>query len=545
MKIDKKSIDINKIPFSRFGSYFVISCMNNKLWIRDIRGGDRDQGKLFEMQFAESVTVLMTETQLSILGKQGALHITFVNEDTLSFKGNLKTKFKYVLKKYDTLCQLKEDIYELTSYTQEVKIGIKKEKGTLEIIDPWDIVGNTKIEVLAEHYYHFYMCSYKTVFTESIINHRSHGYTFDYWRTLLPNDTTQASYITWMNFVKPEGRLKRYAMYMSKNWMNNVWSWDNCFSAIFLAHVDSDIALDQYLMFSDHQDRSGMYPDFINDKFVSYSCAKPPIYGWAYEQMCKINPVFKNITLLEKVYDTISRFTNFWLNYRMSDKGLPYYIHGNESGWDNGTFFKRGVPMITPDLTSFLIRQLDFLGKIALDLGLIHESRRLIDKADHLYQRLIAMLWTDEGFVGYSLKENKYVDGHHTLQSLMPLMIHYRLDENIKAHLLGVLQEEGHFLTQYGLATESLKSPDYQSNGYWRGPVWAPVMLIFTSLLNEMDLKTLHESLVSRFFKCMKQNGMAENFDAKRGKGLVDPAFAWTSSVYLHYLISYDFLKDV
>jgi len=40
-----------------------------------------------------------------------------------------------------------------------------------------------------------------------------------------------------------------------------------------------------------------------------------------------------------------------------------------------------------------------------------------------------------------------------------------------------------------------------------------------------------------------EENGMAENFDAKKGKGLVDPAFAWTSSVYLHYLNQYDFLK--
>ena len=544
MKIDKKSIDINKIPFSRFGSYFVISVLNNKLWIRDIRGGDNTEGKIFEMSFSENVTVLMTETQLNVLGKQGALHITFINEDTLSFKGNLKVKFKYQLKRYDTICNLTDDIYELTSYSQEVKIGIKREKGTLKVLDPWDKVGNTKIELCCEHYYHFFMCSYKTVFTESIIKHRSHGYTFEYWNTLIPNDQTAASYITWMNFVKPEGQLKRYAMYMSKNWMTNIWSWDNCFSAIFLAHIDSDISLDQYLMFSDHQDRSGMYPDFMNDKYVSFSCAKPPIYGWAYEQMCQINPVFKNITLQEKVYDTISRFTNFWLKHRMSEEGLPYYIHGNESGWDNGTFYKRGVPMITPDLASFLIRQLDFLAKLALDLGLNYESNRLTAEADRLFDRLMSMLWTDDGFVGYSLKEKKYIDGSNTLQSLLPLIIHYRLSEDVKEKLLSILKDESKFLTKYGLATESIKSSDYQANGYWRGPIWAPVMLLFTSCLEDMGEKEFHKSLVTRFFNCMKEFGMAENFDAKKGKGLVDPAFAWTSSVYLHYLFKYDFLKD-
>jgi glycogen debranching enzyme len=126
----------------------------------------------------------------------------------------------------------------------------------------------------------------------------------------------------------------------------------------------------------------------------------------------------------------------------------------------------------------------------------------------------------------------------------MPLMIHYRLDDKVKEKLLSIIKEDNHFLTPHGLATESLKSMHYQSNGYWRGPIWAPVMLMFTSFLEEMGEVDFHKELVTRFFKCMKQNGMAENFDAKRGKGLVDPAFAWTSSVYLHYLIKYDFLND-
>ena len=30
------------------------------------------------------------------------------------------------------------------------------------------------------------------------------------------------------------------------------------------------------------------------------------------------------------------------------------------------------------------------------------------------------------------------------------------------------------FLTENGLATEMPKSNKYESNGYWRGPIWAP-----------------------------------------------------------------------
>jgi len=296
-------------------------------------------------------------------------------------------------------------------------------------------------------------------------------------------------------------------------------------------------------MFSDHQDRSGMYPDFMNDKYISYSCAKPPVYGWAYQQMISVNNVFKNVTLLEKVFDTISKFTNFWLNHRMSQQGLPFYVHGNESGWDNGTFYKEGVPVITPDLTAFLIRQLDFLAETALELGMSFESQKLRNQGDVLYEKLIEFLWKDDRFFAYSMEKDCFIDGKMTLQSLLPLIIHYRLSDDIKQSLLAQLTEQGHFLTEHGLATESLKSSDYRSDGYWRGPIWAPVMLLFTSVLEEMGESALMQDIVSRFYTCMHQNGMAENYDAIKGKGLVDPAFAWSSSVYLHYKIKYDFLK--
>lgn len=543
MKVNKNSIDIDRIPFSCYGSYFVISLEKNKLYVRNIRGGDMDSGRIFECVFSEAVTIMMTESLLSITGKSGILDISFVNEDTLSFRGNLKVKLNYILKRYDTICQLSKDFHEITSYSKEIKIGIKHEKGTMNVKEPWDAIGNTKIEILAESYYQFYMCSYKTVFNESIIHHKSHGYTYDHWSALLPEDNTAAKYITWMNFVKPEGNLKRYAMYMSKNWMTNIWSWDNCFSAIFLSHLDSDLALDQYLMFSDHQDRSGMYPDFVNDQYVSYSCAKPPIYGWAYEMMMQINPVFNNITLLEKVYDTVSKLTKFWQKHRMSDIGLPFYVHGNESGWDNGTFFAAGMPMVTPDLSSYLIRQLDFLSKIALDLGMQQESNRLKEQADQLFKKMMDFLWQGDRFDGYHLTKEMYVEGHNTLQSYLPLIIHYRLPEAVKNILLNSLKEEGVFLSEFGLATESLKSHAYKQNGYWRGPIWAPIMMIMSSIMEELKEDEFLETIVTRFYHCMKENGMAENFDPKKGTGLKDQAFAWTSSTYLHYLIKYDFLK--
>ena len=116
------------------------------------------------------------------------------------------------------------------------------------------------------------------------------------------------------------------------------------------------------------------------------------------------------------------------------------------------------------------------------------------------------------------------------------------MPEEIKQSLLKELKSE-RYLTEYGLATEAVDSPYYQSKGYWRGPIWAPVMMLFTSIMEELGEVDFLEELVSKFYHCMNQNGMTENFDAINGTGLDDRAFAWTSSTYLHYLIKYNFLK--
>ena len=38
-------------------------------------------------------------------------------------------------------------------------------------------------------------------------------------------------------------------MYMSKNWMTNIWSWDNCFNAMALVRHQPELAWDQFMIF--------------------------------------------------------------------------------------------------------------------------------------------------------------------------------------------------------------------------------------------------------------------------------------------------------
>ncbi len=58
-------------------------------------------------------------------------------------------------------------------------------------------------------------------------------------------------------------------------------------------------------------------------------------------------------------------------------------------------------------------------------------------------------------------------------------------------------------------------------------------MLIFIDAVKNSGNQEEAQDLAERFIKCMEIGGMAENFDPLTAEGLVDPSFAWTSSVYL------------
>jgi glycogen debranching enzyme len=96
------------------------------------------------------------------------------------------------------------------------------------------------------------------------------------------------------------------------------------------------------------------------------------------------------------------------------------------------------------------------------------------------------------------------------------------------------LSPSGPFLTSYGLATQAPSSLQYEPDGYWRGPIWAPpTYLVFSGLLDAGET-ALARTVAEHFCDmCAPQAGMYENYDALTGRGLRDPAYTWTASVFL------------
>ncbi|MDL5206413.1 trehalase family glycosidase [Streptomyces sp. ALI-76-A] len=350
------------------------------------------------------------------------------------------------------------------------------------------------------------------------------------WRSAATPAAELAAYVVWSATVRPAGLVTRPAVLMSKHWMDKVWSWDHCFNALALAPGYPGLAWDQFSLPFDHQDDSGALPDSVTHSEVLHNFVKPPIHGWALRQLRQRLPKPLGRTELAEVYERVTRWTDFWLTARRAPgAALPHYQHGNDSGWDNATTFDPERVIVTADLAAFLILQLRELADLAAELDRPDDARAWTRTADATQAAMLDQLWTGERFVARGM-DSQDTWSSSSLLDLMPIALGEHLPESVSSVLADRI--EAH-LTPHGLATELPTSPHYLSDGYWRGPIWAPATVLVEDGLRRSGHQRLADEISARFRALCETYGFAENFDALTGAGLRDRAYTWTASSYL------------
>ncbi|GAQ53081.1 MGH1-like glycoside hydrolase domain-containing protein [Streptomyces acidiscabies] len=350
------------------------------------------------------------------------------------------------------------------------------------------------------------------------------------WRSDDTPAAELAAYVLWSATVRPTGLVTRPGVLMSKHWMDKVWSWDHCFNALALAPGCPSLAWDQFALPFDHQDASGALPDSVTHSEVLRNFVKPPIHGWAFGHLRRRLATPPARDELTEAYERLERWTGFWLTARRAPGAdLPYYEHGNDSGWDNATTFDPERVVVTADLAAFLILQLHELADLARELERPSDVDRWAELASRTQAALLDQLWTGDRFAARSATTGATWTSAGLLD-LMPIA----LGEHLPADIAGTLADriKAH-LTPYGLATELTDSPHYLPDGYWRGPIWAPATILVEDGLRRAGHERLADDINARFRALCETHGFAENFDALTGTGLRDRAYTWTASAYL------------
>lgn len=90
---------------------------------------------------------------------------------------------------------------------------------------------------------------------------------------------------------------------------------------------------------ADMQDTKGAYPDAFQANTVIRAFVKPPVQGFMLKRLFALHSPGRETK--ERLYQSVAVLTEWWFTYRAQGTKLPYDCHGNDSGWDNATIFRK------------------------------------------------------------------------------------------------------------------------------------------------------------------------------------------------------------
>jgi putative isomerase len=564
------NFDISRVPFSIKGSWLAISSSykgkgetGNSLFIRDISSKYPRTELLYKIDIIDGEKIVEASYKASpnlieIQSEKGKVLICFEDVNTIRIKSeNVKFRAAFVHDDKDWAFTIPNDLKfdnpDFRIFRPENKrshvVLLSGKINTTHTCEKCnhDIVvtpENGKGELVLEAYESEWVPrKYSKTFEQCVIEGKKSFN--DFYLNMPPvpqkyeNAAMLATYVDWSCIVSKRSLMTRDGMLMSKNWMNKIWSWDHCFNAVAMSYSKPNIAWDQFMIMFDHQDDLGNLPDIFSDVFLNRGTTKPPVHGWAFKKLMKEKQVVTPQRLKEG-YKVLSKLTNFWMQYRDYDhNGIPQYNHGWDGGWDNATVFDIGFPVESPDLSAFLVYQMDILSDVAKQLNLPKESKLWKQKSDTLLDKFIKRLWNGEEFLAKIEGTETYNKKSVSLVGYMPIILGKRLPSEILNKLIAGLKKPEGIVTNYGPASESPKSELYESDGYWRGPIWAPTTLLIIEGLNNSGEKDLAKEIARKFCDMCIKSGFGENYDAVTGEARRDPAYTWTSSVFLTLIHDY------
>jgi glycogen debranching enzyme len=150
-------------------------------------------------------------------------------------------------------------------------------------------------------------------------------------------------------------------------------------------------------------------------------------------------------------------------------------------------------------------------------------------------QRAVDMLWFAERrcFLNYDLLTKRVLD-EVTTATVLPLL--GGLASEKQAGDMARLVEEWLAGTRVGLSSTHPSSSRYESQRYWRGPVWVHINWLLSLGLQDYGYGELAERLRAASADCIAAAGFCEYFDADTGAGCGGDSFSWTAAIAIHWL---------
>ena len=211
---------------------------------------------------------------------------------------------------------------------------------------------------------------------------------------------------------------------------------------------------------------------------------------------------------LEMLYRGYSAWANWFMKYRDDDHdGLPQYEHGDETGNDDSAIFLNQPILELPELSAFLALLFEALGDLGRILGVdTDETDAWYVRSREMIRRMIEAFWTGKRFVALTNGDHKIV-ATKSVMMYRPLVLGKRLPAEIVDKMAADLDEEGEYLTPYGLIGQSRTSEDFSLGGFSNGRVGGSENLLIITGLYDAGKVELAKKLAKRYCDGVKTGG--------------------------------------
>ncbi len=336
----------------------------------------------------------------------------------------------------------------------------------------------------------------------------------------------------------------REALAPSKIHYVGAWQWDQFFHAIAYRHVDMKLAEDQIRIVVDHQQANGMFPDAVHDEGlitrltrpVEQDVTKPPLIAWT---ALKLFEKSGHRDFLEEVYEPVIRWQNWWVNENHDESsGLCLYRHPFSSGLDDSPLWDEGMPVVAPDLNTYLSIQQESLARIADLIGDSEGAEHFRLGVEQWTIRMLNTLWDEHRGVFTALHDGQPIPVL-TPFALLPMWTGY-LPSAVTERLLAHLTNRAEFWGEWPIPTVALNDPKFDPNTMWRGPTWPNVNYLFVEALTRLGQHDLARKLRRKTLKLLMQHPDIYEYynplNADRPPKAA-PIFGWSSAVFIDLAI--------
>ncbi|MBU2670523.1 hypothetical protein KOI35_44185 [Actinoplanes bogorensis] len=231
-------------------------------------------------------------------------------------------------------------------------------------------------------------------------------------------------------------------------------------------------------------------------------------------------------------------------SHRPTDRDYARYVglvlsYRAEDYSDTGLLQRHAFAVECPSYNSILGAAELSLAQIAAVLGLTAEADAHRDRAQRITQAIVKRLWNPETGTFHARDvRTGTLSPAHCVSGLMPLMLPGLPAEQVAGILAEARSERFGLPDETGLPVPSYDrtAPDFDTQRYWRGPVWINVNWLLRRGLLVHGRRDEAEDLRAAMVRLVHRNGHFEYFHPKNGEGLGAPTFSWTAALALDLL---------